>query len=245
MKGNGRNAGAVAAIVKGDKPYDQATIDAALTQFADTAKKLPTLFPDSAKGMKPEGDFSASPKVWDDKAGFAAKIASFAAAVTEAKAKIKDADTLKANFPRHRQGMRRLSRDLPPQEQLISVSIKKRADANGVRPFLLSVCRVERPFPLPLWERVDAMRKHRGRVRGLSPRIETPHPPSLRHSRCKASACLRTAAGGRLWAPSPTRGEGKGKPGFDDNLTSSPRCEVLTSSPGRGFRRPDWPRCEC
>jgi len=99
MKGNGRNAGAVAAIVKGEKPYDQATIDAALAQFEDTAKKLPALFPDSAKGLKPEGDFSASPKIWEDKAGFAAKIASFAAAVREAKAKIKDADTLKANFP--------------------------------------------------------------------------------------------------------------------------------------------------
>ena len=99
MKGNGRNAGAVAAIVKGEKPYDQATIDAALAQFEDTAKKLPALFPDSAKGLKPDGDFSASPKIWEDKAGFAAKIASFAAAVSEAKAKIKDADTLKANFP--------------------------------------------------------------------------------------------------------------------------------------------------
>ena len=99
MKGNGRNAGAVAAIVKGDKPYDQATIDAALTQFADTAKKLPALFPDSAKGMKPEGDFSASPKVWEDKAGFAAKIDGFAKVVTEAKAKIKDLDSLKATFP--------------------------------------------------------------------------------------------------------------------------------------------------
>jgi len=99
MKGNGRNAGAVAAIVKGEKPYDQATIDTALAQFADTAKKLPALFPDSAKGLKPEGDFSASPKIWEDKAGFEAKIASFAKVVTEAKATIKDADTLKAAFP--------------------------------------------------------------------------------------------------------------------------------------------------
>ena len=99
MKGNGRNAGAMSAIVKGEKPYDQATVNSALAQFEDTAKKLPALFPDSAKGLKPEGDFSASPKVWEDKAGFAAKIASFAAAVTEAKAKIKDLDTLKASFP--------------------------------------------------------------------------------------------------------------------------------------------------
>ena len=99
MKGNGRNAGAVAAMVKGEKPYDQATVDTALAQFEGTAKKLPTLFPESTKGLKPEGDYSASPKIWEDKAGFAAKIASFAAAVTEAKAKIKDADTLKASFP--------------------------------------------------------------------------------------------------------------------------------------------------
>src|SRR5437764_10562012 len=46
--------------------------------------------------------------------------------------------------------------------------------------------------PLPLWERVAAMRWHRGRVRGLPPRIETPHPARI------SSA-----------PPSPTRGEGK------------------------------------
>ena len=45
MKANGKNAGALAAMVKGEKPYDQATVDAALKQFEDTAKKLPTLFP--------------------------------------------------------------------------------------------------------------------------------------------------------------------------------------------------------
>ncbi len=78
MKGNGKNAGALAAMVKGEKPYDQATVDAALTQFDDTAKKLPTLFPDSIKGLKPEGDYSASPKIWEDKAGFDEHIASFA-----------------------------------------------------------------------------------------------------------------------------------------------------------------------
>src|SRR5438105_5001712 len=48
-------------------------------------------------------------------------------------------------------------------------------------------------FPLPLWERVDQSRKARlRRVRGLSPRMETPHP-------------TRTLSA----PPSPTRGEGK------------------------------------
>jgi cytochrome c556 len=99
MKGNGRNAGALGAMAKGDKPYDQATVDAALAQFEDTVKKFPTLFPVSIKGMKAEGDYSASPKVWEDKAGFDAHVATFAKAVTDAKASIKDLDTLKAAMP--------------------------------------------------------------------------------------------------------------------------------------------------
>jgi cytochrome c556 len=99
MKGNGKNAGAMSAMIKGEKPYDQATVDSALAQFADTAKKLPNLFPASAKGVKLDGDYSTSPKVWEDKAGFDAKIASFAKVVGEAKGKIKDLDSLKANMP--------------------------------------------------------------------------------------------------------------------------------------------------
>ena len=50
----------LAAIVKGEKPYDQATVDTALAQFDDTAKKLPKLFPASLKGKAFEGDYSTS-----------------------------------------------------------------------------------------------------------------------------------------------------------------------------------------
>jgi cytochrome c556 len=99
MKANGKNAGGLAAMIKGEKPYDQATVDAALKQLEDTAKKLPTLFPASTKGLKPDGDYSASSKIWEDKAGFDEHIASFGKAVAEAKAQIKDLDTLKATFP--------------------------------------------------------------------------------------------------------------------------------------------------
>lgn len=99
MKGNGKNAGALAAMVKGEKPYDQATVDAALAQFEDTIKKFPTLFPDSIKGLKAEGDYSASPKIWEDKAGFDEHIASFSKAVADAKGKITNLDTLKAVLP--------------------------------------------------------------------------------------------------------------------------------------------------
>ena len=97
MKGNGKNAGALAAMVKGEKPYDQATVNTAHGNSADTAKKLPTLFPDSIKGMQPEGDYQISAKVWEDKAGFSEHIASFAKAVSDAK--ITDLDTLKTTLP--------------------------------------------------------------------------------------------------------------------------------------------------
>ena len=99
MKGNGKNAGALAAMVKGEKPYDQATVDTALAQFADTAKNLPTLFPESVKGLKAEGDYSTSPKIWEDKAGFSEHIASFGKVVTEARTQIKDLDSLKTTLP--------------------------------------------------------------------------------------------------------------------------------------------------
>jgi len=99
MKATGRAMGGLAPMVKGEKPYDQAVVNTSLTQLEETAKKLPAMFPDSIKGLKIEGDYSSSPKVWEDKAGFAAKIESFAKVVTEAKAKIKDIDSLKAAVP--------------------------------------------------------------------------------------------------------------------------------------------------
>ena len=98
MKDNGKNAGALSAMVKGEKPYDQSTVNAALAQFEDTAKNLPTLFPESMKGLKLEGDYDPSPKIWDDKAGFESQINSFAKVVADAKGKVKNLDTLKAEL---------------------------------------------------------------------------------------------------------------------------------------------------
>ena len=100
MKANGKSLGGVLApINKGEKPYDQAAVTQALNTLDDTAKKLPTMFPASLKGMKAEGDYSPSPKIWEDKGGFKAKIDNFAKVVAEAKSKVTDLDTLKTNAP--------------------------------------------------------------------------------------------------------------------------------------------------
>ena len=100
MKGNAKGLGGMIAMVKGEKPYDQAAVTAALAQLDETAKKLPTMFPDSIKGMiPPEDKYEMSPKIWEEKADFKAKIDGFAKVVTEAKTKITDLDSLKATAP--------------------------------------------------------------------------------------------------------------------------------------------------
>jgi cytochrome c556 len=100
MKANGKNLGGVLSpMARGEKPYDQAAIDAALAQLDATAKKLPSLYPASVKAVKQTSEYTPSPKIWDDRAGFDAAIAAFGKAVTEAKGKIKDADSLKATLP--------------------------------------------------------------------------------------------------------------------------------------------------
>ncbi|HWV96487.1 MAG TPA: cytochrome c [Xanthobacteraceae bacterium] len=100
MKENGRNLGGVlGAMAKGEKPYDQAAIDAALAKLADNAKAMSGHFPDSTKGLKAEGKYSASPKIWDSRADFESHIASYSKAISEVKASVKDIDTLKAAVP--------------------------------------------------------------------------------------------------------------------------------------------------
>ena len=100
MKANAKNLGAMIDMAKGEKPYDKATVTAGLAQLEETAKKLPKMFPDSIKGMNPpDGKYEVSPKIWEDKAGFQARIDSFAKIVAEAKSKITDLDTLKVSAP--------------------------------------------------------------------------------------------------------------------------------------------------
>ena len=100
MKANGKNLGGVLSpMVRGEKPYDQAAVDAALTQLDVTAKKLPSLYPASVKDVKQTSEYTPSPKIWEDRPGFDAAIAAFGKSVTEAKGKIKDLDSLKATLP--------------------------------------------------------------------------------------------------------------------------------------------------
>jgi cytochrome c556 len=92
MKQNSQHTKAVSAMIKGDAPFDGKAVTAAFSQWADTAAKLPNLFPDNSK----TGDTRALPKIWDDRKGFDAQVAAFAKAASAKPGNIED---LKKAFP--------------------------------------------------------------------------------------------------------------------------------------------------
>lgn len=97
MKGNDDNARVVVQIMRGQAPFDAAKVDAAFAQWADSAQKLPGLFPDNSKtGQKTR----ASSKIWVTKVDFDAKAAEFGKAVAENRDKAKTSlDGLRAAIP--------------------------------------------------------------------------------------------------------------------------------------------------
>jgi cytochrome c556 len=97
MKQNDEGAKLVVAMMRGQKPFDGKAVDAAFAQWADTAKKLPSLFPE---GSKTGGDNRASPKIWVNKKDFDAKTVEFAKAVADNRAKaVASLDGLKVAVP--------------------------------------------------------------------------------------------------------------------------------------------------
>ncbi|MDQ2954730.1 MAG: cytochrome c [Pseudomonadota bacterium] len=95
MKQNDANGRLLSQMARGRVPFDAAKADAAFAQFAETAAKLPGLFPDNSK----TGDTKASPKIWQNKSDFDAKATEFARVVAENRPKVKTLDGVKAALP--------------------------------------------------------------------------------------------------------------------------------------------------
>jgi cytochrome c556 len=96
MKGNLDGALNLNKMVRGENPFDLAKVNAAFVQWTETSQKLPTLFPEPPTAGQ---ETRALPKVWENKADFEAKIASFAKAVADNKDKANTLDELKVAFP--------------------------------------------------------------------------------------------------------------------------------------------------
>jgi cytochrome c556 len=94
MKQNDQHLKTLGRMARGQDPFDAAKVNEAFAQWGDTAQKLPALFPTATGDNK-----RSSPKVWQDKADFQAKIADFAKVIADSKGKAQDQAGLKAAFP--------------------------------------------------------------------------------------------------------------------------------------------------
>ncbi len=97
MKSNDKGAKAVVAMMRGQQPFDAKAVDQAFAQWAETAQKLPSLFPENSQTG---GDNRASPKIWVNKKDFDQKAAEFAKAIADTRAKaVASLDGLRAVIP--------------------------------------------------------------------------------------------------------------------------------------------------
>ena len=92
MKANNDNARNLVRITRGEDPYDAAKVNAAFAQWAETAQKFPALFPDNSKTG---GNTRATPKIWETRSDFEAKVAAFGKAVADNRDKAKNVDEVK------------------------------------------------------------------------------------------------------------------------------------------------------
>jgi cytochrome c556 len=95
MKENGTVTAQGGKMARGEEPFDIAKARAIFKTYGDTARRLPRLFPASAKTG---GDTAALPAIWDKPAEWRAAVAKFRADVASEGRKIKDLDTFKAAF---------------------------------------------------------------------------------------------------------------------------------------------------
>jgi cytochrome c556 len=99
MKSQGKSMyGVLLKMVKGEIPYEQAAVDAALTQLATDVAKIPTVFTTNPKEDVVNATFGASQKIWQNKADFDAKVPPVTKAIADVKGTVKDAASLKVAF---------------------------------------------------------------------------------------------------------------------------------------------------
>jgi cytochrome c556 len=84
--------------VKGETPYDQKAIDAAIAQLEQSVPTIPTTFGTNPKEDVVNATYGASQKIWQNKADFDSKVPPVAKAIADVKGTIKDAGSLKVAF---------------------------------------------------------------------------------------------------------------------------------------------------
>jgi cytochrome c556 len=84
--------------VKGEIPYDQAAIDAAIAQLEESVPTIVSVFATNPKEDVVDAHYGSSQKIWQNKADFDSKVPPVAKVVADVKGKIKDVASLKVAY---------------------------------------------------------------------------------------------------------------------------------------------------
>src|SRR3984893_15565980 len=96
MRAQGKSMyGVIGKMLKGEIPYDQKAVDAALADLEASVPKIATTFATNPKEDVVNATYGSSQKIWQNKADFDSKTPPAAKAIAGVKGKINDASTLK------------------------------------------------------------------------------------------------------------------------------------------------------
>ena len=99
MRAQGKSMyGVILKMTKGEIPYDQKTVDAAIAQLEQSVPTIAKVFETNPREDVVNANYGASQKVWQNKADFDSKTPPVAKAIADVKGKIADIASLKVAY---------------------------------------------------------------------------------------------------------------------------------------------------
>jgi cytochrome c556 len=99
MRAQGKSMyGVIGKMLKGEIPYDQKAVDAAIADLEASVPKIPTTFTTNPKEDVVNATYGSSQKIWQNKADFDSKVPAVSKAIVDVKGKVKDLATLKVAY---------------------------------------------------------------------------------------------------------------------------------------------------
>jgi cytochrome c556 len=99
MRAQGKSMyGVILKMTKGEIPYDQKAVDAAIAQLEESVPTIAKAFETNPKEDVVNANYGSSQKVWQNKADFDSKTPPVAKAIADVKGKISDVASLKVAY---------------------------------------------------------------------------------------------------------------------------------------------------
>jgi cytochrome c556 len=90
--------GVILKMTKGEIPYDQAAVDAAIAALEGSVPTIPKAFETNPKEDVVNATYGSSQKIWQNKADFDSRVPPVAKALADTKGKITDVASLKVAY---------------------------------------------------------------------------------------------------------------------------------------------------